>query len=118
MSSRQGRLDERWIGVCDADSVQPGSGVCVNLEGTQIAIFRMDATDQWFATQNRCPHWGEMVLSRALTGCDDGEPKIACPMHKMTFSLRDGRCLSGGELAIETFDIRVEAGVVQLSLPE
>ncbi len=106
-----------WVPVCDVESVLPGGGACVTFEGVQVAIFRMEGSGKWYATQNRCPHWNEMVLSRALTGSHGDEPKIACPMHKRTFSLRDGRCLSGDDLAIETFAVRVEEGVVYLSTP-
>jgi len=108
--------EANWIPVCDEDRVPRGGGVCVRLEGTQIAIFRVADGERtaWFATQNRCPHWNEMVLSRSLTGADGDEPKIACPMHKKTFSLKDGRCLSGDELAIETFPVEVRDGKVWL----
>ena len=59
-----------------------------------------------------------MVLSRGLTGDHEGEPKVACPMHKKTFSLRSGACLSDDGLEVRTFPVRVVAGMVQVGRPD
>ncbi len=106
---------QEWIAVCDAAAVAPEGGACIRYRGAQIALFRVGA--EWYAVQNRCPHWNEMVLSRALTGACGDEPKIACPMHKKTFSLRDGRCLSGEDYAVATFNVEVRDGVVYIREP-
>jgi nitrite reductase/ring-hydroxylating ferredoxin subunit len=53
-----------------------------------------------------------------MTGEHDGEPKVACPMHKRTFSLTTGECMSGDAGAIQTFAVRVdEDGRVWLAAP-
>ncbi len=106
-----------WVAVCDVESVPREGGACVRFEGAQIAIFRVGRPEKWFAVQNRCPHWNEMVLSRAMTGAQRYEPKIACPMHKRSYSLVDGRCLSGDPLSLEVFEVREESGVVYLRRP-
>ncbi|MNL73118.1 nitrite reductase small subunit [compost metagenome] len=49
----------------------------------------------------------EMVLSRGMTGSADDIPKIACPMHKKTFSLVDGSNLNGEEYSIATYPIKI-----------
>jgi nitrite reductase/ring-hydroxylating ferredoxin subunit len=58
-----------------------------------------------------------MVLARGLLGDQKGTPKVACPQHKKTFSLKTGECLSGDALKVRTFPVRVEAGEVFLELP-
>ena len=53
-------------------------------------------------------------LSRGMIGSQDGEPKVACPFHKKTFSLQTGKCLSDeGCYEISTYAVKVErrAGV-------
>ena len=110
-----GRQD-RWVAVCRADRVLDDAGVCVHVDGVQIAVFRVG--ESWCAVQNRCPHWNEMVLARAMTGEVGGEPKIACPMHKRTFSLRSGRCLSGEVACLRTFAARVVGGQVEIEPPD
>jgi nitrite reductase/ring-hydroxylating ferredoxin subunit len=59
----------------------------------------------------------DMVLARGLLGDQQGVPKVACPQHKKTFSLKDGECLSGDSLRIRTFPVRVEDGHVLVELP-
>jgi nitrite reductase/ring-hydroxylating ferredoxin subunit len=58
-----------------------------------------------------------MVLARGLLGDQKGTPKVACPQHKKTFSLKTGECLSGDPLKVRTFPVRVEGDEVFLELP-
>ena len=61
----------------------------------------------WYACQNGCPHKMEMVLSRGMKGSANNIPKIACPMHKKTFSLVEGSNLNGDELKIATYPVKI-----------
>ena len=42
---------------------------------------------------------------------------MACPQHKKTFSLKTGECLSGDQLKVRTFPVRVEGTEIYLELP-
>jgi hypothetical protein len=64
-----------------------------------------------------CPHKRAFVLSRGILGSQGETSKIACPLHKKTFSLETGECLSGGEHALKVFPVRVVGDLVQLLLP-
>ena len=44
-------------------------------------------------------------------------PKVACPLHKKTFSLETGECLSGEEYSVKVFPVKVERDEVYLLLP-
>ena len=46
-----------------------------------------------------------------------GVPKVACPMHKKTFSLVDGKCLTGESYCVSTFPVKVVGEQVLLELP-
>jgi nitrite reductase (NADH) small subunit len=105
-----------WTKVANTDDFPVDGGSCVLFEGKQIAIFRFDSKGKWFATDNMCPHMKDMVLARGLIGDAKGEPKVACPMHKKTFSLETGKCLSGDDYEISTYPIKVEAGSVYLGI--
>jgi nitrite reductase (NADH) small subunit len=57
-----------------------------------------------------------MVLSRGLLGDLKGEPKVACPQHKKTFSLQTGKNLGGEQYCIRIFPVRVEGREVLLEI--
>jgi nitrite reductase (NADH) small subunit len=105
-----------WHFACSVDEVPADGGACALIEGQQIAIFHFARRGEWFATQNRCPHRQQMVLARGMIGSQAGEPKVACPFHKKTFSLQSGTCLSGEEYRIETYPVRVEDGRVYVGV--
>jgi nitrite reductase (NADH) large subunit len=64
-----------------------------------------------------CPHRREFVLSRGMIGDQGGTPKVACPVHKKTFSLESGQCLSGDAYSVRVFPVKVDGDDVYLELP-
>jgi NAD(P)H-dependent nitrite reductase small subunit len=92
-------------------------GKAVRHGESQIAIFHFESRGEWYATQNTCPHRGDSVLARGLLGSQDGEPKIACPMHKKTFSLETGKGLSDPDFQIHRFPVDVREAEVWVKLP-
>ena len=64
-----------------------------------------------------CPHKREFVLSRGLLGDQNGTPKVACPLHKKTFSLETGECLSGDDFRVSVFPVKVDGDDVYVQLP-
>ncbi len=103
-----------WHLVCYTDDVPANGGVCVKHGNDQIALFHFTRRNEWYATQNECPHRQQMALSRGMIGSQNGEPKVACPFHKKTFSLQTGECLSGDECAIKTYPVKIENGKVYI----
>lgn len=110
-------LPVRWVRVGTADDFPRDGGSTIKYGRTQIAVFRFESRGQWYATQNMCPHKNAFVLSRGIVGDQNGVPKVACPLHKKTYSLESGACLSGEEFAIRVFPVKVEDGDVYLQLP-
>jgi len=106
----------RWIYACTTDDVPENGGVCVKYKNEQIAVFHFTRIGEWYATQNECPHRKQMALSRGMIGTQGEEPKVACPFHKKTFSLKTGECLSGDECAIKTYPVKVENGRVFIGM--
>ncbi len=101
-----------WFPACSEKDVPANGGVCVKYKEEQIALFHFARRNEWYATQNECPHRRQMALSRGMIGSHGDEPKVACPFHKKTFSLITGECLSGDECAIKTYPVKVENGLV------
>lgn len=112
-------LDTRgtqWFFACDVSMVPENGGVCVKYDDKQIALFRFTRLNQWFATQNECPHRNQMALSRGMIGTQNDEPKVACPFHKKTFSLVTGACLQGDQSAIAVYDVMIKDEKVYISV--
>jgi nitrite reductase (NADH) large subunit len=107
----------RWHRVGRVSDFPKDAGACVKVEGRQIAIYRFSSRNEWYACQNMCPHKREMVLSRGLLGDSNGTPKVACPIHKKTFALESGKCLSGDDFSVETYAVKVEGDYVFLQVP-
>ncbi|MBC9795533.1 nitrite reductase small subunit NirD [Sinomicrobium weinanense] len=97
-----------WVRVGRVHDFPEDGGVCVKHGTKQIAVFNFARRMAWYACQNLCPHKLEMVLSRGLTGDLDNEPKVACPLHKKTFSLKSGKNLNGDDLKIATYPVKIE----------
>ena len=57
------------------------------------------------------------MLARGIVGDAAGVPKVACPLHKRTFDLRTGACLSQDASPIATFPVRVEGDDILVELP-
>ncbi len=104
--------------ACYSDDVPQNGGVCVKYQDEQIAIFNFTRRGEWYATQNMCPHKQQMALSRGMIGSsgEDCEPKIACPFHKKSFSLKTGDCLTGEGYKIKTYPVTVVDGKVFIEI--
>ena len=101
-----------WIEAVHINEIPNNGGVCVKLADRQIALYNFKRTGEVFATQNECPHKRQMILSRGMLGDHKGEPKVACPYHKKTFSLKTGECLNDNDCSIETYPVKIENGKV------
>jgi nitrite reductase (NADH) large subunit len=106
-----------WVRVAPAASFPRDGGSAVKIGAEQIAVFHFAARGEWYASQNLCPHRKDMVLGRGLLGDQQGEPKVACPMHKKTFSLCTGKGLNDASYAIRVFPVEVRDGDVYVKLP-
>ena len=107
-----------WFKVAHVDEFPTDGGACIKYKDKQVALFNFKRTDSWYACQNLCPHQKEMVLSRGMIGDQEGIPKVACPMHKKTFSLKTGENLNGDLENIATYPVKVEANIVYVGFSE
>jgi len=103
------------VRVASIHDVPTDGGIAIKYGRAQIAVFNVRG--QWYATQNACSHTHAMVLARGIVGDDHGRPKVACPLHKRTFDLTSGACLSNDAPAIAAFAVRVIGSDVFVELP-
>ena len=105
-----------WFRAARVEYFPENGGACVKYNDMQIAVFNFSRRNEWYACQNLCPHKMQMVLSRGMIGSLQGEPKVACPFHKRTFSLKTGECLNADECSISVFPVKVENGYVHIQV--
>ncbi|EAZ81906.1 nitrite reductase small subunit NirD [Algoriphagus machipongonensis] len=107
-----------WVSVGKAADFPANGGGCIKYKSKQIAVYYFQRTDTWYACQNLCPHKMEMVLSRGMIGDASGIPKVACPLHKKTFSLENGSNLNGEDYSIATYPVKIEDGNVYIGFAD
>lgn len=106
-----------WVRVGATSDFPKDGGAAIKYGNVQIAVFNFATRREWYACQNMCPHKKAFVLSRGIIGDTTGVPKVACPLHKRTFSLRSGESLQNEEYRIRTFPVKIENDEVFLDLP-
>ncbi len=107
-----------WFKAAPIAKFPKNGGACIKYQDKQIAVFNFTREKTWYACQNLCPHKMEMVLSRGMIGEENMEAKVACPLHKNTFSLKTGENLNGSLEAIVTYPVKVEDGFVYVGFSE
>ncbi len=107
-----------WFKAAKVSDFPKDGGACIKYKEKQIAVFNFERKNEWYACQNVCPHKMEMVLSRGMIGDHNGTPKVACPLHKKTFSLENGENLNGDLEAIATYPVKIEGDDVYVGFSE
>lgn len=91
------------------DAVPVGEGRAFAVGGAQVAVFRL-RSGGLRATEALCPHAGGPLADGQIDTA-----KVACPLHKHTFSLTDGSCLDG-DFRVRVHSVREENGEIVVDL--
>ena len=71
----------------------------------------------WRPVRPRLFRASRALTRREIPGDQQGTPKVACPLHKKTFSLDSGLCLGGEDYQVRVFPVRVEMDALFVALP-
>jgi 3-phenylpropionate/trans-cinnamate dioxygenase ferredoxin subunit len=97
-----------WIEVVAENALANGEHVTVDVDGTQVALFKLD--NQFYAIEDICTHDGTEIASGELQG-----DEIICPRHGARFCIKTGAVKAAPAYeAISCFPIRIEEGKVQV----
>lgn len=108
------------VKACTQDDLVLNSGVCVLLDGKQIAIFALleqSGELKAFACDNYDPFGKVNVLSRGLICSIGAEICICSPLYKQHFSLLDGHCLEDENVSISVYKVDLVDNNVLLHMP-
>jgi nitrite reductase (NADH) small subunit len=105
-----------WLKVCQLDDILPDTGVCALVRGEQVAVFRYGEGRELYAVGNFDPFSRANVLARGIVGDKAGEPKVASPMYKQSFSLKTGLCLDDPSVRLPTYEVCLDGDAVLLRM--
>ncbi|MEF8819092.1 MAG: Rieske 2Fe-2S domain-containing protein [Haloferacaceae archaeon] len=107
--------------VAAADDLAEGERVVVDLDGREVAVFRVEET--FHALANHCVHQGGPVCEGQVSGtlaadgdgglCYEREGEVvSCPWHGWEFDVRTGEALADRSYRQPTYEVVTENGEV------
>jgi len=95
-----------WVYVADVQSMADGEHVVVDVDGTEVAVFRLEGS--FFAIEDVCTHDGAEIASGRLEG-----EEIICPRHGARFCIKTGQFKTAPAYEdIASFPVKQEQGKV------
>ena len=105
-----------WQDLVPLAELTPGKPGQVMLGAVPVFVLRDG--DQVHVLANKCSHLSGPLSDGELSGSGDGTC-VTCPWHGSVFRLRDGAVVHGPATADQpAFATRIEAGIVQVCLPD
>ena len=99
-----------WIKIGKLSDIPKLGARVVETDAGNIAVFRT-ADDEIFALRDKCPHKGGPLSQGIVHG-----NRVACPLHDWKIHLDSGEAVAPDEGCAARFAVKVEGGVIQLSL--
>ena len=105
-----------------ADVAEDGQRVFVEVEGIEIALFRIDG--EYYAMSNYCVHQGGPLCEGPVDGhyamgdeswegkYDPAEKYVLCPWHGWKFDVTTGQNIDDDTYVTPTYDVEVEDGEI------
>ena len=105
-----------WTNIGSVEDFPREFGSCVKVDDSQVAVFRLDTDQRWYAVQNFNPQNERMVLSRGIIGDQEGAPIVICPLHKYRYSLETGECFTDEQYSLKVYAVKEEEGALFVEL--
>ena len=97
-----------FVPVADADQLQEGDTLRAEVDGTIIAVAKVDG--QLYAFQEFCTHRYGPLSEGALKGTE-----IECPWHRSCFDIRSGKVTQGpAKIELKTYRVKVVGGKISI----
>lgn len=103
-----------WVDVCSLNDLVENIGQCALINGKQVAVFCVSGTEDVYAIDNFDPFSEANVISRGILGDLGGRIVVASPIYKQHFELKSGQCLEDETVKLNTYNVRVQDGLVQI----
>lgn len=110
--------NKSWHTVCHKQDLITDAGICALVnQDEQVAIFLINNelnNEQVYSIANWDPIGRANVLSRGITGDQQGEIFVASPLYKQRYSLTSGHCLDDDAITVPHYPTRIENEQVQI----
>ena len=104
-------MNPNWTTVMPLDAVPDGEPIEVEVDGRQIALYRVEG--DVYATDAICTH----AHARLAEGFLEGH-EIECPLHQGRFDVRTGKALCPPLTEdVCIYSVRVQDGEVLIDVP-
>jgi nitrite reductase (NADH) small subunit/3-phenylpropionate/trans-cinnamate dioxygenase ferredoxin subunit len=100
--------DSGFVTVAKTGDIPVGEGRSFQVGDRLVAVFLQGG--QYFAIDDLCPHMGASLGAGSL----DVEGNVTCPWHAWRFCARDGKWVDNPRLSVDTFEVRVRDGEIQV----
>ena len=93
--------------VCRVDEIPDGDGMTVELDDTELAVFRTG--EMVWCTEGRCPHAFELMSKAVLD-----KNTVECLAHHYCFDLTTGKAIkpTPGIAFLKIYPVKVDGGNV------
>ena len=95
--------------VAKIGDIPAGEGRAFEVNGRMVAGFLVEGV--YHAMDDFCPHMGASLAAGAV---EDGE--VMCPWHAWRFRICDGTWCENPKIAVDSFEVRIEADEIQVCL--
>ncbi|RPI29495.1 MAG: nitrite reductase small subunit NirD [Acidobacteria bacterium] len=95
--------------VARVEEVPEGQARVYQVAGREIAVFNLRG--DFHALDNICPHRGGPLGEGFISGSE-----VTCPWHAWSFDIKTGAYTFDPELAVQTFEVRIQNGEIQVAL--
>lgn len=99
-----------WIEVVSEEDLEAGAPIVVVAAGREICVVLADG--DLYAVANECPNDGQPLGEGDIV---DGVV-LVCPKGDARFDVTTGEVVLGADTELDTFEVRVVDGVVQVGL--
>ncbi len=98
------------VEVAKMGDLEPGQGMCVEVEDTKIALFNIGGT--YYAIDDTCTHGGG-----PLSEGECEEHVVTCPWHGAQFNLKTGEVLSPpARKSVTSYKVLVEGSSIKIEV--
>jgi 3-phenylpropionate/trans-cinnamate dioxygenase ferredoxin subunit len=106
-----------FVEVAKANDIPPGQMKVFTVGGKEVLVVNHEG--RHYAVGGRCSHMNGELARGKLEG-----KMVTCPRHGSVFDVTTGECVTGPKIAflkfrakaVPTYEVRVEAGSIQVNV--